>query len=335
MRMIRISDYNDASMKLGKPIYDNKGRVLLAEGRIIHPNILKKVISMGLSHLIVDDFESDGITLSEMFDMPTWVDAIQVLEQVFQAIKNKEQFPLIPVQKIVQKLINEVKKRQVIVLIPSTYVGDEARIYAHSVNVALLALQTAKALGYNEITLSDLAIGVLLHDIGRTVTDDENKHPEAGFNILRNIRELNLLSAHIALQHHEALNGTGYPRGIKGDKFIEFAQICGIANEYDNFIHKQNIPPHEALEILMTKSGTNYNEDIVRNFVYSTPAYTPGTLVQLNNGSKAVVTAIKSHMHRPSIRILGIANEISLVEHPTIIITKVIEDETKEKQKTK
>ena len=219
MRLIQIRDYQEQSMQLAKPVFDAKRRILLAAGHTIHPKYLDRLIEMGISYLIVEDAVSKGITMDEMLDMPTWMDIIECVKESFDAVSANKP---VPVQKIFQsagKLLDEASLRPIVIGIPSSTIASELNVYAHSVNVAIMSLQMGKQLGYNDLQLRDLLIGCLLHDIGKAKGKRIEAHPEAGFQILRNIREISLLSAHVAYQHHETLDGTGYPRSISGNAF--------------------------------------------------------------------------------------------------------------------
>ena len=89
------------------------------------------------------------------------------------------------------------------------------------------------------------------------------KHPTSGFELIKKNRELSLLSAHIAYQHHETINGKGHPRGLSGEEILELPQVCAIANLYENLISNEGYLPHEALEIIMTKNETEYPIKII------------------------------------------------------------------------
>jgi putative nucleotidyltransferase with HDIG domain len=329
MRLISISEYNHTTMQLARPIYDRQKRVLLAAGRSIHPKYLERLEEMDIRYLFVEDSVSQGITMDEMVDMPTWMDAILGVQNVFNAAASKKTFEIREIQKIVTKLLDEVAKRKAIVLIPTTSIAEDLRRYAHSVNVTLLSLQVAKKFRINNMQMRDLAIGALLHDIGKATASDDEKHPQEGFDYLRKVREVSLLAAHVAFQHHEQLNGEGFPRGISGKDFHDFAQICGVCNLYENMISRENIPPHMAMELIMTKSGGGFNPEIVQAFINSIPSYTPGTKVNLNNGQAAIVTKIKSLMQRPTVRYMETNQEVSLEEEYTLFITGIVEEEKK------
>ncbi len=320
MKIISVEQYEFNSMQLAKPIFDKNRRILLNKGKTIDPRILQKIKEMGISYIFVEDKESQGISLNEVMDMSTWMNAIHEMESIFFHMKKKGYVDAAPVQKLANRLISEVQGQSLIILIPSTAVPHEQQDYAHAVNVTLLSLQMAK-LHYNQMQLKDLAIGCLLHDIGKLFTEEEKEHPKFGFEAIRKVREFSIISAHISLQHHEHKNGRGFPRGV--NEVHPLAQICGVANCYENLISKDRIPPHEAMEIIMAKSDSAYDVHIIESFVQNIPSYIPGTKVELNNGEVAIVKEIKTHLHRPLVRQLSNNEEICLASNPTVLITKV------------
>ncbi|WP_456273297.1 HD-GYP domain-containing protein [Bacillus sp. AK031] len=324
MRFIDISDYQQETMQLAKPIYDRMRRILLTAGRTIHPTFLKRISEMGISTLVVEDAESKGITLDEMLDMPTWMDTIETVQQAFNDARNKKRINAYAINNAVGKLIHELSRRKIIILIPSSSISEELVEYAHAVNVALVSIQMGKKLNYNGLKLRDLAVGALLHDIGKTQSQNEKDHPKQGFDIIRDNREISLLSAHIAYQHHEVMTGEGYPRGLSGNEILEFPQICAIANLYENLTSKEKVNPDEVLELIMSKNGVEYKENVVHSFVNSIPSYAPGTKVELNDGEEAIVIALKSHLHRPIIRYKNSGEVVDLAESHTTLITRVI-----------
>jgi HD-GYP domain-containing protein (c-di-GMP phosphodiesterase class II) len=318
MRLIPISQYDENTMKLAKPVYDHQRRMLLTANHTIHPVYVQRLVKLGIRSLIVEDAESRGITLEEMMDIPTWMDVVQWVQEAFEAAAQKKPLPMKTLLLGVGRLMTEVQRRPLVLPVPTSTLAVNLESYAHAVNVAIQSLQVGKILGYNEIMQRDLGLGCLLHDIGKAVTQEEKGHPEAGFACLRSIREISLLSAHIAFQHHESINGQGYPRAIQGSAFHEYAQICGLCNRYEN--QMGILPPHEAMEMVMALSGNTYSFEIVQAFVKAVPSYPPGTKIRLNSGEEALVTRIIGHMQRPVIRTLLKGEEISLADHPTVII---------------
>ncbi|MFM9327782.1 HD domain-containing phosphohydrolase [Paenibacillus mesotrionivorans] len=322
MRIIHISKYDHNTMQLAKPIFDHHRRVLLAAHHVIHPKYLEKLLQIGVRQLIVEDFETRGITLEEMIDVPTWMDVVAVVEEFFNSPKKGVSFPIKNLLAAVGRLLMEIRNHPVLLPVPEQTLPDPLRPYAHAVNVALLALQVARNLGYNEIMMRDVAVGCLLHNIGSVIVKDPAEYPEVGFNLIRSIREFSLLSAHVIFQHREKMDGTGYPRRLSGDTFHEYAQICGICSLYEELISDKDMPPHMAMEHIMTLSDTAYRMDIVRAFVNSVPSYPPGTKIGMQDGQEAIVIKITEHMQRPVIRYLSSGEEVSLADNPTLIIAK-------------
>jgi putative nucleotidyltransferase with HDIG domain len=325
MRLIRIDEYEPRTMQLAKPVFDRQKRVLLAAGRSIHPTYLQKLIDLDIRYLFIEDAESFGISMEEMLDVPTWVDAVDVVQAVYKAVEKKEELPIRPIQQLAIKLVEEVNKRKAILLIPASSLAEDLREFAHSVNVTLLALQIAKKYQISQMQIRDLAVGALLHDIGKALTPVEDDHPRVGFEYLRKTREVSLLSAHVAYQHHEAFDGSGIPRGLREKEIHEFAQICSIANLYENALSKKGIPPHEVMEYVMTKSGILFSTDLVKLFVQEVPHFIPGTRVILNNGRSAIVTKVTGNLQRPYVRYLDTNEEIFLGENHTLLITEVLD----------
>jgi putative nucleotidyltransferase with HDIG domain len=324
MRLISIDEYNELLMQLARPVYDRHRRVLLAEGRTIHPTYLQKLKAMDIRYIFVEDAESRGITMEEMVNVPTWIDAIKVIQDAFEAVRKGEEIPMRELQRLVVKLVEEVAKRKALILIPASSQAEELAPYAHAVNVALLSMQIAKKKNINQLQLKDLAIGALLHDIGKVLTDREVDHPKVGFEYMRKVREISLLASHVAYQHHEWVNGEGKPRKLFGEQIHEFAQICSISNVYEHMISEEHLPPHEAMEYIMVNSGKMFSPELVQLFVQEVPPYIPGTKVTLNNDRNAIVTKIKSNIQRPFIRYLDSGEELSLADHHTLLISKVL-----------
>ena len=86
---------------------------------------------------------------------------------------------------------------------------------------------------------------------------------------------------------------TGYPRSISGNLFHEFAQVCAVANLYDHLVCNEQLPPHEALEVIMGQNGRTYSQEVISAFVKAVPIYPPGMKVCLLDGSEAIVSRIE------------------------------------------
>lgn len=181
--------------------------------------------------------------------------------------------------------------------------------FHHSLSVSIMALAIGMELGLNKKQLTELGLSGLLHDIGKVLIPIEiiNKPgrltPEE-FNIVKmhpihaanHLIERKLVppdSYYGIVGHHEKMDGTGYPRGLKGDEIHKYARILAVADVFDALTsqrpYRKPSPPSEAIEYIMGGMGSHFDEDCVRAFLRKVAPYPVGTIVQLSNGEKATV----------------------------------------------
>ena len=181
--------------------------------------------------------------------------------------------------------------------------------FEHSLHVAINAVTLGIGLGYNFYRLKNLAVGAMLHDIGKQLvpleiitkngrlTESElsvvRMHPEFGYNILA--KDINTYSSTRAIvyQHHENWDGTGYPRGLKGNEIYELAMVTHICDVYDALISKRSYKEafsfQKTISIIKDGLDTMYNPSILEAFFQYVPIYHKGTEIKLSNGDNALV----------------------------------------------
>src|SRR5690606_21216738 len=144
-------------------------------------------------------------------------------------------------------------------------------------------------------------------------TDEEfaevKKHPEYGFEVLRTIFEINLLSAHVAYQHHERLDGSGYPRGLKGDEIHLWARLTAVADVYDALTadrpYRKALRPDQALKLLREDAPHRLDERAVYYLIRHLAVYPEGTIVRLNNGHIGIVVRQTADPAKPVVRVIA------------------------------
>ncbi|MFT3895240.1 MAG: HD domain-containing phosphohydrolase [Anaerolineales bacterium] len=156
----------------------------------------------------------------------------------------------------------------------------------HSGRVTKLTLQLAEAMGIQEEALVDIRRGALLHDIGKMGIPDSilnkndrlssqeaaivRQHPIHAYNMLKNIDHLRS-AAEIPYCHHEKWNGTGYPRGLKGEEIPLSARIFAIVDVYDALIndrpYRKAIPYKQVMGYLIEQSGKHFDPKVVSAFL--------------------------------------------------------------------
>ncbi|MBC8473512.1 MAG: HD domain-containing protein [Candidatus Omnitrophica bacterium] len=158
----------------------------------------------------------------------------------------------------------------------------------HAQNVSRLCSEAAKAMAMDEKNIAIVKMAGLIHDIGHIGVDKDillkkeslstqeyesvKDHPKIGFQILDSIKDLKDVAA-IVLQHHEWVDGTGYPKGLKGERIKKSARIISVAEAYDSMVsehsYKRPISKESAMAELRNQKGTQFDAEIVDVFVRS------------------------------------------------------------------
>ena len=195
-------------------------------------------------------------------------------------------------------------------------------IYAHSLNVALIARAIGKWLKFSREDLDTLTVSGLLHDIGKTqipeailnkpgkYTDEELKlvqqHPLLGHKILKN-KNFDERVKIAALQHHERADGSGYPRGLEGDEINDFASIIAIADVYDAMTAARSYRvPKCAFQVIAAFEDDGlqkYNTKFILTFLERVANAYQNSRIMLSNAEAAQIIYInKGFLSRPIVQ---------------------------------
>lgn len=214
--------------------------------------------------------------------------------------------------------------------------------YEHSIDTAVLSVIIGKKLNLSKEKLKQIAVGEFLHDIGKIFIDKNiinkpgkltpeefeqvRQHTVYGYELLKDVKKIDAVSAHIPFQHHERQDGRGYPRGLKGnnkidgsitytdqDKMIMAAEIAAIADFYDACIsdrpYRKGLPPDLVYELIKDGSGSQFNRELVDCFLSIVPKYPVGFEIRIKSdaykGFTGVVSALNIlQLSKPKIRLL-------------------------------
>jgi HD-GYP domain-containing protein (c-di-GMP phosphodiesterase class II) len=161
--------------------------------------------------------------------------------------------------------------------------------YTHSVNVGIISLMLAKALFKNSDghDMQELGAGFFLHDLGKVMVDpaiinkparlDETEmrrmriHPYQGYKLLRDADALTEECRIIVMEHHELMDGGGYPKRVKGDQIHIYGRICCIADVFDALTaersYKKAMTPFDALTLMRDKMPNHFDRPLFNRFV--------------------------------------------------------------------
>lgn len=291
--------------ELQRPIYSSEGMIILNKGYTLTSQIISRLKAMGIGTVYIDDTNYEDVVIQELLEPSLKLKIIKTLKQEFENVKSKNSLNPDTIKEIARDILENMSTSENSIISFDNFGDRKADIYYHSLNVTVLSILLGISCGYNFSQLYDLAIGALMHDIGRLFADD-NSHPEKGLNFLRYYREFSVSSNICAYSHHENVDGTGYPRGIKSSQIYDYAKIVSICNEYDNLLHsEEDLLPHEVLERISAGVGTKFDESFYKDFIKIIYCYPNGLTVKLNNNKTGVVILQnKSFPQRPIIKVI-------------------------------
>ncbi len=228
-------------------------------------------------------------------------------------------------------------------------VGGE-EVYDHALNVMLLAMMLARELKVPASAIQQMGLGAVFHDVGthdlpeRVTRKGEvlskaeqsvfQQHSAAGVEIGKKLG-LSAEALQVILQHHEAADGSGYPKRLKGPQISLLAKIVTIASDYDDLCNPANpakaFTPHEALSVMYGQQRMRYDNAALMTFVRCMGIYPPGTIVVLSNGTIGMVTSVNSTRPlKPSVLVYDPnvprdeAMLVDLEKEPDVVVSKTM-----------
>jgi HD-GYP domain-containing protein (c-di-GMP phosphodiesterase class II) len=213
-------------------------------------------------------------------------------------------------------------------------VGERAAM--HPVNVTVMSLLLGKAMGLASPALVDLGVGAFLHDVGKLQLPQRVRWFEDGFSIedfklyqdhvnkgvaIANRMQLSEGALMAIAQHHELIDGTGFPMRPPGADLTMPARILALVNRYDNLCNPVRLvtalTPHEALSLLFAQHKARFDNIVLSAFIRMMGVYPPGSVVQLIDGRYALVVSVNSV--RP-LKPRVIVHEPSVPKHEALIL---------------
>lgn len=358
MRLISINVLR-AGMVVGRTIWNEAGHPLLQKGVVVTDGIVARLKQLNIQYIYIEDRISYGIEIEETVEPALRNKVVNKITESFRSVrelKSKQaSFVLDQQSKVIGNIVEDLlqsvlNSKEVLMVLTDAFMYDEY-LYQHSFQVTLYSLAIGKEMGHSYEDLRLIGIGALLHDIGKLMvpreillkpgrlTNEEyetmKQHTNQGFDLLRNLHSISLLVAHCAFQHHERLDGSGYPRGLVDAEIHPFAKIIGVADVFDavtsNRVYREKLLPSQGMAIIEEGSGTNFCPAVVQALRRSVVHYPNGTVLLLSDGRRGIVSKQNTGSpERPRIRIFEEDNsvlpatyEINLSEFPDIGIDKV------------
>ena len=355
---------------LARTVFDEDARPLLRAGVVLDPHLIQSLERRGCASVYVRDGLADDVQPETVVHEQVRAEIARNLAGTFEGITADaaalvEKAPTVAaaVDRIGPRALPLSDKTQerlkalhiqaaslVEQILDAPTAGGLASLKAHStytfqhsVDVAVVGVLLGVQIGLSIVELRDLAVGCLLHDIGKTFIDEEileqngplsreqraivEEHPFMGFELLRRLPLGSILPPHVAYQHHERQSGTGYPRGLRGSnrimrqsaerlhpkRMLLIAELAAVADVYSAIAsdrpYRPAMPPEKVTEVLTTMAGPHLNKQVVELFLRCVPLYPVGLWVRLltgahQDGHGVVVRLNSKELHRPVVRVL-------------------------------
>lgn len=284
------------------------GNTLLCKsGTVISEQLKKTLPKFGVTEIAVSDKVANGISKDNLI-------LSNLSKNVYSIIKGLNINDLILCAKT---LVDSVAAEDINLL--RVLLEYDKSTYQHCMNVAVFSLMTGVYLDLPLEDLTNLALGALLHDVGKLCIplDVLNKpgkleiseyelikqHPYEGYRMLEEVHEISSASKQIVYQHHENWDGTGYPRGLKGNNSYRLARIVHVCDVYEALCvkrsYKQPLPRRVVRQTLEQNAGSMFEPKILNAFLECMPMYLLGETV--TQGTRVGVVTDVTNKTNPTV----------------------------------
>ncbi len=313
MQMIAVEEAKPG-MVLAKPILRKiDGLVLLQDNIILKQNYIEKIKTLNLDSIWVKDLgESDESDVLEPIREETRLKATAILRTTFNQCKQEQTIDTVKLKEVVKEILDYILSDLRIVYSLTKINNYDNYTFTHSVDVCVLSVLIGSVMGISRNELEILGISAMLHDIGKIFSDfrilnkpaklkpDEYEliktHTRDGYELLKKRGNVSFLVPHMALQHHERENGSGYPRGLSSRRIHRFAKIIAVADVFDAMtsqrIYQNPVSFQAAIEDIRNHTPLQYNQSVVESLTKIITPYERGSKLMLSNHQKVEVTSI-------------------------------------------
>jgi HD-GYP domain-containing protein (c-di-GMP phosphodiesterase class II) len=359
---------------LAKTLYTERGEVLLGSGSVLNQFFIDKMCERGIISVFLRDGLGDDVEPNDIVSEELRASTVTHLARAFDVIstmahgskQNNGERPqtvddlvfrlgerpldlpppgvnsLQALYQDIESLMNEILESNTIASLESLKTHNDYT-FQHSVDVAVLGILLGRTAGLPRDQLRELALGCLLHDLGKMYIDEAildkpgrltteefdeiKKHPQMGFELIRRMPVFSILPAHVAYQHHERQDGTGYPRGLIGNnrlsrslsermnpkRMLLIAEIAAVADVYSALTsdrpYRPALPLDKVAQIITEMSTPHLNAEVVRLLMHTIPMFPVGHWIEVESGKyrgwRGIVAELSADaLHQPAVRLL-------------------------------
>ncbi|MBX6351133.1 MAG: HD-GYP domain-containing protein [Clostridia bacterium] len=310
MRVVPL-DARAAGRRLAKAVTLPDGRVLLRSGTELAPEYVALLRRRGFTHVYVRNEWLPDLPFDADLREEVRAQATAEVHHAVEAVRRGRLPDVGRVERAVERLLEEVRANHDLLFGLAVIRSTDDYTFTHSVNVAVLSLAVGVQSGLVPRRLIQLGAGALLHDVGKALVPREillkpgplseeemrvmREHTTLGFRALgTDAPHLSPLVRNVALSHHERLDGSGYPRGLREPEIHLFSKIVAVADVWDAMVarraYQEGLPQVEAARELREGAGRLYDPAAVRRLLLRVAVFPTGAILRLDDGRIAVVS---------------------------------------------
>lgn len=324
MRLEFLDKVKDTDI-LGKTIFNGDGNILLRAGVRLNSGYITRLKKLGVFYVFVEDERLDDIPGEDSYFVEIKHSTMKSMSKVFANVTKRPRDIMKDSLNAIEDLVEHI--------IETDYVTEglmDIRTYddytfVHCLDTCIMSTVIGVAAKMDETSIKELGVGAILHDIGKTkisskiinkqqpLSQDEfaeiRKHPIYGSEILKKDYRISETIIDAVLQHHERVDGTGYPFGLKASSISKYAKVVCLCDTYDavsnDRIYRKKFSPSDAYELILAGSGSIFDEGVVNNFRKSFSVFPLGCCLKLSSGEEGyVVRQNENFPDRPVVRVI-------------------------------
>ena len=327
-------------MRIDQTVVDRMGRNLIVKGAELDDYIIDSLIKLGIMTVYIQDGEFDEDDPDKVLtpiakkqverlrtadrSKVTLSDSVRkrVSEGIQYIYNNADSSEIVSAtNNIAGELMSVISQNNAVAIDINALKTSDEYTFKHSVDVATISMVLAKQQGLSRKDIYEIGVSGLLHDVGKTKIpneilnkpgrlDDEEfaimkQHSVYGYHMIKDRPEFNNGICLGVLQHHEKINGKGYPLGFDANKICPYAKILTVADIYDALVterpYKSAFTQKDAIEMIMSMTD-ELDLNAMKSFLESMILYPVDSLVTLSNGELArVVKNNPNYILRPTV----------------------------------
>ena len=341
MNKVSIGNLKSGSY-INQPVYLDEKYILLSPDIAISDELIKRLQSWNYQEVLSDGIPFEGSSLNNTQNGSTtaileinekeieaknqsqifFMECVKFLVKYYDNFREMDVLPLLSISDKVKEIIAELKEQKHLLLnINPELKESDSYIIFHSIKTTLLVLAIADFLKFPAHKQIEIGIAAMLHKLGMLLLPSQlyqkkgaltpkelqviRTHPVISYKTLK-AAEFHASIYIAVLEHHEHIDGTGYPRKINDNKISLYGKILAVASAYAAATTKrpfrEELDGHSGIMDLLKSKGLKYDEKILRSLVFIISLYPIGTYVQLSNMVKGIV--IKTNLTTPQHPIL-------------------------------